>query len=83
MNHSHERRPVSRGRSDLPRHDELFNELCVATMELTVNVGIISSIADRWPEEVQDNWCDKLEEAITWARRQMGEVQEFATSWDE
>lgn len=59
-----------------------YAELCENAVALLVNVGIISSIRERWPENVQTNWVDEIQ--------QMGEklsdmtrvAQEFASGLD-
>jgi predicted secreted protein len=67
-------------------HDEyrqdLFRDLVYNCAELTVHVGMVGSIAHRWPDQVQENWREKLQGMIEWANQQIEEVQQFAEAFD-
>jgi len=61
----------------------LVRELAADCIEMLVNVGIIDSISDRWPPEVQDNWRQKIEQLRDNVNSTTAEVQEFASTWDD
>jgi hypothetical protein len=52
-------------------------------MDMLVSVGIIDSISPRWPDEVIEQWHDKIEAARLVVNRITNEVQEFASAWDD
>jgi hypothetical protein len=66
----------------MDRSHEPFQELCRTAMGFLVNVGIISSIAGRWPDDVQERWVEKIETVTRELQRETDEAQEFATSYD-
>jgi hypothetical protein len=61
---------------------ELFKDLVHNQAELAVNVGIIGSIAHRWPAEVQGNWQDKIQSIIERTNQDIEEVLQFAQAFD-
>ena len=65
------------------QNQELFRTLCAAAMGYCVNAGIISSIAGRWPEHVQNNWRQKLRTVTAELLRETKEVQDFAEAYDD
>jgi hypothetical protein len=62
--------------------NESFRELTHEVMELLISIGIISSVAGRWPEEVQDSWENRISDLRDYARNQTTEAQLFASSYD-
>ena len=64
---------------DLPAYKRLAMEL----IELLISVGLMSSVMPQMPEDVQQNWDEKIEGMILWARQQTGEVQQFGEAYDE
>jgi hypothetical protein len=63
--------------------EEAYSEMCMAFMELMVSMGLLGSIMDRYPEDVQENFDERVTRYTEWARRQTAEIQEFGESWDE
>ena len=63
--------------------DSPFKEAAHEFTDLIVNAGLIDSISDSWPERVQENWVERLENMKNWASAQIREVQEFASAFDE
>jgi hypothetical protein len=51
-------------------------------MELVVHVGLMNSVAGRWPEEVQENWDEKVRAIRERAEQEIVEIQEFAEFYD-
>jgi hypothetical protein len=43
----------------------------------------MSSIANNWPDDVQENWSDKVDGMIARAEQDIQEVQQFAEAFDE
>ena len=52
-------------------------------MELLVNVGLIDSISQKWPQVVQDNWAERLENLDKQLQQEIVEVQNFAEAFDD
>jgi len=67
----------------MTEQENQVRELAGDAIELLINVGIIDSIADRWPDEVRDEWMSKIWSISEFMRRQIGEIQEFASAWDD
>jgi hypothetical protein len=72
-----------RGGEDISKRHEQFKLLASTLAELTVHVGLMSSVANNWPENVQDNWTDKVDGMIERAEQDIREVQQFAEAFDE
>jgi len=51
--------------------------------ELMVHIGLMSSIAEKWPEEVQENWDQKVRQIQRRAEKEIREIQSFAEYYDE
>jgi hypothetical protein len=62
---------------------ERYQEMCHAFIELIVSVGLLGSIIHQYPEEVQENYEERIVRYTTWATRQIEEVQQFGESWDD
>jgi hypothetical protein len=62
-------------------HSE-FEELCNEAMALCINVGIMDSVSDRWPEHVQEAWYERIMDIKRRLGQEIVEVQEFASSYD-
>lgn len=66
--------------------DEAFTqvrELAADCIEMLVNVGIIDSISERWPEAVQERWHERIDMLRQNINQTTAEVQEFASAWDK
>lgn len=59
-----------------------YAELRENAVDLLVNVGIISSIRERWPEEVQQNWINELQGMSERLTDDLRVAQEFASGLD-
>jgi hypothetical protein len=59
-----------------------FHDLCIEAITLTINVGILDSVSERWPEEVQERWVERMGEIKQRLSQEIAEVQEFASSYD-
>lgn len=59
-----------------------FKSTCTTGMDLFINLGLITSISSQWPEEVQDNWTQRLEHIEEYLVDQTREAQEFASALD-
>lgn len=57
-------------------------ELRINSIDLLVNVGIISSLMPRWPEDVQENWIDELRQMSERLDDMTRTAQEFASALD-
>jgi len=69
----------------MPNEGELSAELQglnKAAVDLLVNVHIISSIAPRWPDEVQGNWLDEVQQMRERLDDYVRVAQEFASALD-
>ena len=62
--------------------EELFKDVCNTAMELCVNIGLFTTVASHWPEEVRGNWEQRLKETNEWMHKQIEEVQSFAEAFD-
>ena len=62
--------------------DELFHDLQHNVMELLVNVGLFQTVADAWPQIVQEQWVMKIQAQVEWAQGEIAEVQAFAEYFD-
>lgn len=62
--------------------DTHFQALCIAAIELVVNVGIMDSISDRWPDEVKDNWDARMENLTERMQQETEEIQQFGVAFD-
>jgi hypothetical protein len=59
-----------------------FHELCIEAITLTINVGLLDSVSNRWPDEVQEAWIERMQQIRMRLSREIEEVQEFASSYD-
>lgn len=62
--------------------DDAFKALRESTIDLLINVGLIMTLSDKWPEEVQKRFAGKLDTVTGELRREMGEVQDFGQYFD-
>lgn len=51
-------------------------------IELLVTVNMMASVMPRYPEEVQDNFAEKVAMLCADIRKATGEFQDFGESWD-
>lgn len=59
-----------------------FQEIVHKLADLSVNVGLLDSVMDSYPEHVRENWAERKEGIVEWADRQIEEVQAFAEHFD-
>lgn len=62
--------------------DLAYRDLCEASIGLLVNVGIISSIRERWPDDAQENWVREVQNMTEKLEDHTRTAQEFASSFD-
>jgi len=60
-----------------------FQEMCHVFVELMVSIGLLGSIIHQYPEEVQENFRERIQRYTAWADRQQGEVTRFGETWDD
>ena len=60
-----------------------YRALCVTAIELLVNVGLMDSVSSAWPEQVQENWEEKLDTLILRLQQETEEIQAFAEAFDD
>lgn len=63
--------------------DEQFKEVCHDLVHLMVMMGLLGSVIHQYPEEVQENFRERLSMVSEWANSQSDELQSFGESWDE
>jgi len=66
--------------------EETDNELQRTTwamFSLCMNLGLIASVIDQYPEHVQSNFNERLVETREWAEKQMEEAQTFGEAYDD
>ena len=71
---------------DDPTDDPMENarsRLNTVAVDLLVTVGLIGSIMNRYPEEVQENFADKIEGLVEHLVKEQGEFTEFGEALDE
>ncbi len=61
---------------------ELFKDVCSTAMELCVNMGLFCTVSPHWPEEVRQNWEERMKTVNVWLHGQIEEVQSFAEAFD-
>ena len=49
---------------------------------LCINLGLIASVIDQYPEHVQEGFIERLIMIDRWAERQTEEVQAFGEAYD-
>lgn len=62
--------------------EETRNDLSMAVADCLVSVGLISSIIEHFPDEVQDNFEEKISELVVVLRREIDEFTEFGSALD-
>lgn len=63
--------------------EDVFRDLSANCMDLLINVGLMNTIREHWPEHVQENWTEKMQSMNMWIHQQIEEVQTFAEAFDE
>lgn len=51
-------------------------------MDLAVSVNMIASVMPRYPEEVQENFAEKIADTCAELRKVTKEFQDFGEAWD-
>ena len=64
-------------------HEDSMQEATWALFNLCINLGLIASVVDQYPEHVQEGFRIRLEETKDWAERQIEEVQMFGEAFDD
>jgi hypothetical protein len=54
-----------------------------ALFTLCINLGLIESVIDQYPEHVQHNFTERLTITQEWAERMIEEAQAFGEAYDE
>jgi hypothetical protein len=54
-----------------------------AIFNLCMNLGLVASVIDQYPDHVQEGFKEKINQIKEWAERQMEEVQMFGEAFDE
>ena len=62
---------------------ERIVELGHVSIDLLVTVNLIGSVIERYPEEIQENFEEKVTALSKNLYREMEEFQGFAESWDD
>jgi hypothetical protein len=62
---------------------ERIAELGHISIDLLVTINLIGSVIERYPEEIQDNFTQKVESLSKNLYRETEEFQSFAESWDD
>jgi hypothetical protein len=52
-------------------------------VDLAVNAGIMGSIMNRYPLEVQEGWDERIAEIRSWVQDQTRQIQQFGEAYDE
>ena len=60
-----------------------LRELCADLVDLAVNAGIMGSIMNRYPLEVQEGWDERIAEIRSWVQDQTRQIQQFGEAYDE
>ena len=76
-------RHLDQGVRWLTQRNAAFREVSATLAELMVHIGLMSSIAEKWPEEVQENWDQKVRQIQRRAEKEIREIQSFAEYYDE
>lgn len=50
---------------------------------LCLNLGLVASVMDQFPEHVQEGFVERLGIIKEWAEEQIEEVQSFGEAYDE
>jgi hypothetical protein len=59
-----------------------LRELGADLMELAINVGLIGSVIEQFPEHVQENFKERVKEIREWTGEQTRQIQEFGSAYD-
>lgn len=60
-----------------------LRELSADLVDLAVNAGIMGSIMNRYPLEVQEGWDERIAEIRSWVQDQTRQIQQFGEAYDE
>ena len=71
------------GRGVIDTESGQLRELSADLVDLAVNVGIMGSVMDRYPQEVQDGWDERIAEIRSWVSDQTRQIQQFGEAYDE
>lgn len=66
--------------------EEINNQLQVTTwaiFNLCINIGLIASVMDQYPEQVQEGFLERLQMLQTEAERHTEEAQAFGEAYDD
>jgi len=66
----------------MARDETPFAGLVHTMMDMAVTVGLIDSISERWPEDVQEQWRQWIDDTTELCDSRMQEAQTFASSHD-
>lgn len=59
-----------------------LRELSGDLVELAVNIGLMGSVMPQMPDEVQENFVERVTEIREWVREQTRQIQEFGSAYD-
>jgi hypothetical protein len=63
--------------------DEAMQEALWALFNFCINLGLIASVIDQYPEHVQEGFRERLTLVREWAEQQTEEAQAFGEAYDE
>jgi len=63
--------------------NEALHECTWATFQLSLNLGLIASVIDQYPEHVQTGFVERLLLVRDWANQQTEEAQSFGEAYDD
>lgn len=66
----------------MERHERV-SELGHIAIDTLVTINLIASVMDRYPDQVQENFTEKVTSLSKTLMREMEEFQGFAEGWDE
>jgi len=59
-----------------------FKDIAMAGAELAVTVGIVEAAIDEAPDEVKENFEEKIDGAIAYIHSEILEFQQFGEAYD-
>lgn len=62
---------------------EQMQETTWSLFTLCLNLGLVASVIDQYPEHVQEGFTERLTLVKEWAEAQIEEVQGFGEAYDE
>jgi len=66
----------------MPNEWEEMQEVTWAIFNLCMNLGLVASVIDQYPEHVQENFREKCLQIKEWCEQMMEEVQMFGEAYD-